>query len=672
MRRSSPPGRRPATWAGRDRAPRRRLHPDEEAERWLAAAVVVAVVAAIPLAALIAALGYLGGKLLGVRWWWLLTVPAVGVGWTWTAGGWEVAWADYLAVYEQAGQAGLGEVAAVAGRRWPSWVGSLAPLSLVAGGLVAAGGRLAVELRRPTWRTAEENGRRGRLRREVRRRRSRRRCRRQVLIDGERRLGVDAQTGRVVTLTRGELVRHVCLIGATGGGKTTVAETLAAGTIHRGEPLVVLDLKGDPELADRLAAHGAAAGVPVWRWSFDEGDGYDPLASGDPTELRDRLIGLEAWTEPHYRRAAERYLQLAFRAAQAAGWRLTLAEVQELLDEDHLRRLARQAGGGLGRRVEDYLDTLTRDQQSAVRGLAARIATLAESTIGPRLQPDGQATVDLRRVLTAGGVALFTLDSSRYSGAAGQVGAMVLADLIAAAGARLAGRHSGRGGLIFIDELTPLDSDHLLALVARARGAGIGVVLATQELADLSRVADGYDAQIVGNVGTVIATRTDWPESCDLLASMAGTERSWEETIQVQQRSAGPGMAVVGGATGLGSLRAVDRFTVHPNEFKALAVGEAIVIRKVAGPRIHRVQVILTPKPDTATTDGRRQKATGGPGGQPPARRAPSGGRVDGPAPGVVGITDLEAGPPAEERPEVEGAGEFDELVAVTRKPDSE
>ena len=48
-----------------------------------------------------------------------------------------------------------------------------------------------------------------------------------------------------------------------------------------------------------------------------------------PTELKDKLISTERFTEPHYQRAAERYVQIALQVLHeaAAGRPPTLAEV---------------------------------------------------------------------------------------------------------------------------------------------------------------------------------------------------------------------------------------------------------------------------------------------------------------------------------------------------------
>ena len=42
---------------------------------------------------------------------------------------------------------------------------------------------------------------------------------------------------------------------------------------------------------------------------------WNPLAYGNPTELKDKLVATERFTEPHYQRAAERYVQTALGGA---------------------------------------------------------------------------------------------------------------------------------------------------------------------------------------------------------------------------------------------------------------------------------------------------------------------------------------------------------------------
>ena len=70
---------------------------------------------------------------------------------------------------------------------------------------------------------------------------------------------------------------------------------------------------------------------------------WNPLHHGNATELKDKLIATERFTEPHYQRAAERYLQAALGVLHAAhpGRAATLDEVVSAMDPPRLAVLLR-------------------------------------------------------------------------------------------------------------------------------------------------------------------------------------------------------------------------------------------------------------------------------------------------------------------------------------------
>ena len=121
-------------------------------------------------------------------------------------------------------------------------------------------------------------------------------------------LGSDAG-GRPVLLTDDELSAHGLILGASGAGKSTTLLKLMTEQIERGRPVVAIDMKGSPAFARVLADAAQVAGRPFKVWSIDGPAHWNPLAHGNATELKDKLIGTERFTEPHYQRAAERYIQ---------------------------------------------------------------------------------------------------------------------------------------------------------------------------------------------------------------------------------------------------------------------------------------------------------------------------------------------------------------------------
>jgi type IV secretory pathway TraG/TraD family ATPase VirD4 len=403
-------------------------------------------------------------------------------------------------------------------------------------------------------------------------------------------LGHDPK-GLPVSIPRQALAAHGLILGATGAGKTTTLMRLLGDRIERGEPVVVIDLKGSPGFAAELRAAAHQAGRHFAQWTPDGGSHWNPLATGNATELKDKLMSTERFTEPHYRRAAERYLQLAIQVAQetSGGAPVSLAGVVRLLSPDRLAAAARTLPPVRAAQLREYVGSLTPDQHSAVRGLASRLAILTESHTGRFLEPtaNGQ-NLDLRETLSGSGVALFSLNSSTYGSLASLLGTLVVQDLVAATGSRLADTGSAGGraqATVAIDEFSAMGSDNLLALLARGREAGVGVLMATQELADLERAGRGFKDQVLGLTAVKIVHRQDVPDSALTVAQLAGTVRVWERTYQ--ERDGRFGSRGYGGT----SARQVERYRVDPELVRSLRTGEAVEIVKFPSASVSVVRV---------------------------------------------------------------------------------
>lgn len=566
-------------------------------------AVAAAIVITAPLAAVIAAATLLGASLARLRWWWTLLPAGAGAGWL-LASSPTAAVAAYASVYEQAWQAAPDHLGELARRRWGDWLIALAPLSLVGGGLAATAIQAWLGWRRPDWRADTHTATRARPRRA--RRRARRLASGHALKIGTglRResnsqlvtLGVD-QRGEPVSLTRQQLAEHALVVGATGSGKTTTLLHLAAGIIRAGNPIVVLDCKGtDSTLVDRLATESAAAGRPFYRWSLDGPTHWNPLARGDATRLKDKLVAGEQWTEPHYQRRAERHLQWIARLLLARGnsGAPSLHEVVRYADRDAIEVLTREVPEELAEEAQHYLDTLDSRAHQDLHGAISRLANVTESIAGPWIAPgvDG-AALDLHSALLEGAVVAFQLPSGDYPQVCAQIGGMALIELQTVA-AQLQRDAWGGQAFVAVDEFSALDGTHLLGLLARGRSAGVSVLLATQELADLQIARPEFADQVLANTSVKLAHRVEVPESAERLAAIAGTRRTWQATHQVHEHTRS---ARADQGTGLGSMREVDEFVVHPNEIKRLPRGRAVLIAKQPTTDVRLVDVVPAAMP---------------------------------------------------------------------------
>ncbi len=397
-------------------------------------------------------------------------------------------------------------------------------------------------------------------------------------------LGIDAR-GREVLLSDRQLAAHGLIVGASGAGKSTTLLAILGDRIARGLPVIAIDLKGSPAFAAELERAAGLAGRQIRIWTPDGPSHWNPLARGNPTELKDKLIASERFTEPHYQRAAERYVQTALQVLEAKRREPDIASVVVLMEPRRLAATVRELDSPLRERVQDYVAGLTSDQLSAVRGLGTRLALISESHAGRYLAPGAAArTVDLRAALEGSEVIVFSLNSSVYGQLAAQLGTLAIQDIVSATGHRLQASGAPVQATVAVDEFSALGSDHLLALVARGREAGVSVLLATQELADLERAAPGFRDQVLGLTAVKIAHRQDVPASARTIAELAGTEWVWSESRQIY----GP---FGRGQGSRGTRREVEQYVVHPNEVKTLRTGEAVLLTKTPAAAVSRVRV---------------------------------------------------------------------------------
>lgn len=549
--------------------------------------LVVLVFAGVPL--VLSILFLMVGRFVGVRWWWWwLGATALG-GLVYLFGG-----QGALVAYPETAKAiwnAKGQMPEALEANWWPWLRAMLPTALVVAGAFAGGMELYIETARPWWKPKRAQKPFGLLGQAKIQRTKAAIQRGDAHVRDGFALGVD-EVGNQVIISDREANMHGLIVGATGTGKTTTILRMLAGVIPRGLSVVMIDLKGDPAVQDQLRRMAEQSGRVFELWTMAGPGIWNPMARGDATELKDKLVGLEEWTEPHYKRAAERYLQWVFMMLEQLGETPTLARVVDLLHAPALEELGRDRAvpSEMAQQLRAYLQGLDKTQLSGISGMQSRLGLLVEGRAGRFLgQQDGK-TIDLLRSAQEGRVTLFSLDSQRYGSTAAQMGSMVLQDLKTVA-SELSVRQSRKMAYIVVDEFSALSGDHLLGLLNKGRGAGMCLWLSTQELADLARVSPQFPAQVIGNTNLKAIHRQDHPESAELLASVAGTRSAWEETVQFRMDSGALG-GTRGEATGLGSLRKTEQFIIHPNDIKSLGTGSCILIRKSPRVRTERVEVV--------------------------------------------------------------------------------
>ena len=249
------------------------------------------------------------------------------------------------------------------------------------------------------------------------------------------------------------------------------------------------------------------------------------------------------------------------------------------MNPERLDALAAKVGGSNAERVSAYVDGLSARASADLGGGRDRLAVLAEAELGPWLDPSLGAgeTLDLGESLRGAEVLYFHLDADRYPAASKLLAAALLIDLVGLTSSR---HGSGTGGILVIDEFAAVAAEQVSRLFARARSAGLSLLLGTQSLADLrgARPDDPSDTlteQVFSNIEFAVIHRIGDPDSAERLARVAGTAPAWSMTQRVGANGFPNG-------AGEGTRTREREFLIGPDQFKRLHTGEAVVINSKA------------------------------------------------------------------------------------------
>lgn len=391
-------------------------------------------------------------------------------------------------------------------------------------------------------------------------------------------LGADGH-GRAISIVLGGASggTHTLVVGATGSGKTVTQAWIARQAIAHGMGAVLVDPKGDRALHEAARRAAQEAGRRFIEWT-PRGPGiYNPCARGSDTEIADRVLAAERYTEPHYQRQAQRYLGHATRVLGSTGLQASLARLVQLLDPGALEVLARELPHEQARGVHDYLDSLTPRQCSDLTGIRDRLAIVVESDVGPWLDPETPRAecFDLLAALRERAVVYFGLEADSRPLLAQMLGGAIVLDLQTAISALQA---RPVPALILIDEFSALAAEHVARLFGRARSAGVSLLLGTQELSDLRLPGrERLLEQVLGNLTTLVAHRQVVPDSAELISRLAGTRGAWSTSWH---------------RDGPGTRKRVRECLLAPEEVRGLPRGHAAVIGLTGRARVAVARVL--------------------------------------------------------------------------------
>lgn len=371
---------------------------------------------------------------------------------------------------------------------------------------------------------------------------------------------------------------HTLVVGAAGSGKTVTQTWVATRAIEAGMPTIVVDPKDDPGLAEQVRAAARRAQARLFEWSPEGPCVYNPYGSGSDSEIADKALAGERFTEPHYLRQAQRFLGREVRILRSGGIETSLATLAENLDPDRLELLLRRLPEADAAADREYLDALTSRQRSDLSGVRDRLAILAESDIGEWLDPTtvGASTFTLLNALRTRSVVLFRLRSDSRPLIMQMLGGAIVLDLLTATAAL---QKAPIPSIAVIDEFAALAAPHIGGLFGRARGAGMSLLLGTQEISDLQLPGrEHLLKQVAGNLTTTISHRQVNPDSAQWISTLAGLQPRWSTTHSSDGRR---------------TYRLMSAPQISPDHVRMLEPGQAAVIVHSGSTRGARIAQVL-------------------------------------------------------------------------------
>ncbi len=368
-----------------------------------------------------------------------------------------------------------------------------------------------------------------------------------------------------VTMPLGNLYGHMLIVGTTRSGKTRLFDNLITQAILRGEPVIIVDPKGDHDLRKNAERACQVIGHPerfvYFHPAYPETSArIDPLRNFNrSTELASRIAALitraDGGADP-FAAFCWQALNTVIGALNIIGERASLVKVRRYIESgaqplalNVLRQYCEQKAtkdeispflmsaknnelvgymnfydrvlapkGRNAPEIDGLISMVHHDEAHFGKMVASLIPTLGMLTSGPLkdlLSPspgdEEHVITDTGRVIRNRQVLYVGLDSLSDSQVGTAIGALILSDLAAVAGDRYNYENDKVPVNLFVDEAAEVINQPLIQIMNKGGGALMRVTIATQTLADLeARLGSKARAeQVVANANTTIALRVN-------------------------------------------------------------------------------------------------------------------------------------------------------------------
>jgi type IV secretory pathway TraG/TraD family ATPase VirD4 len=221
-------------------------------------------------------------------------------------------------------------------------------------------------------------------------------------------------------------------------------------------------------------------------------------------------------------------------------------------------------------------EELSSNKKDNYQGLVNQISKIMNSSAGDIVSgtPGTEAEFNFKDAIREGKISYLFMNSLKLKETASVMGKLMLQDLMKTVGSIYDDRNfEKRPVTLIIDEFASFATPDFGEFIEKARGAGIGVIVAYQSRQSLNSIEGDLALKLNENTATKVVFQVQDSDDAQWFCGLLGTQKVEKETHQAEE-----GFIFGDTKTGMKSVREVEEYVVHPNELKSLKTGEALLV----------------------------------------------------------------------------------------------
>ena len=392
-------------------------------------------------------------------------------------------------------------------------------------------------------------------------------------------------------LTDQNLNYHTQVIGGSGAGKTNLLKVMIEDRVRKGHGVIFFDFKADMALQDWMTGLSESSGRRDDLMMISMSDPkvshtYNPLQYGSETEITSQIMNSLTWSESFYRDVAESGLMIIIKAfcfrRDQGGKSFFLNDLYSFLTDATIRMdvMGEILNLNYPERFRSDLrrvcEELSGSKKDNYQGLINQISKIMNSTAGEIVSgtPGIEAEFNFKDAIRERKIAYLFMNSLKLKETASIIGKLMLMDLMKTVGSIYDDRNFIKQPLtLIIDEFASFATPDFGEFIEKARGAGIGVIVAYQSRQSLNSIEGDLALKLNENTATKVVFQVQDSDDAQWFCGLLGTQKVEKETHQAEE-----GFFFGDTKTGMKSVREVEEYVVHPNELKGLKMGQALLV----------------------------------------------------------------------------------------------